>query len=501
MKLEQLTGGWEALEVDVLILPLFEGEDVEQGLLQEIDQKVAGGILAQAISCGKAKCDFGKSLAVYAPAGSRVKAIHLVSAGRLSSFDAGGFRQLLTQAVRQLAVKKIASLGVVCRASEQIPFPLRCAVAGVKAGLFDPALHRSRNDEVDCLDRVTLILDPPLTAEEASRQIQLGAVAGDAVNLARELTNEPGNILPPDAFSERARLVALKAGLEVEVLGLKELECLGMRGLLAVSQGSVQHPRMIVLKHFGAPDRAEVPTVFIGKGVTFDSGGLSLKPGHAMEDMKGDKAGACSVLAAMQAVAQLGVERNVVGLLPVVENLPSGSALRPGDVYRSYSGKTVEVLNTDAEGRLILADAISYACRMFNPDAIIDLATLTGSCVVALGYERAGLFSNNDDLCRAVEAASKRVGEKLWRMPLDAEYRRELDSKIADIKNVGGKWGGAITAAKFLEEFVEEVPWCHIDMAGKDFHRSNGDDLGPTGFGVFTLIEFLLQTSRGNRSA
>lgn len=498
MTVEQLTGGWEALEVDALILPVFEGENAEQALLKEIDQKVAGGILDRAIGCRNGKCDFGKSLAIYPPAGSRVKTLLVVSAGRLSDFDAGGFRQLLTQALRQLASSKITSLGVVCRAAGQIPFPLRCAVAGVKAGLFNPALHKHRADEVNSVDRVTLVVDPPLPPAEASRQIRMGSIAGDAINLARELTNEPGNILPPETFAERARKVASDSGLEVEVLGLKELDDLGMGGLLAVSQGSIQHPRLIVLKHVGAADKGKAPAVLIGKGVTFDSGGLSLKPGHAMEEMKGDKAGACTVLGAMQAVARLGIERNVVGLLPVVENLPSGSALRPGDVYRSYSGKTVEVLNTDAEGRLILADAIAYACRVFKPSAIIDLATLTGSCVVALGYERAGLFSNDDDLCGAVEAASKCVGEKLWRMPLDAEYRRELDSKIADIKNIGSKWGGAITAAKFLEEFVEEVPWCHIDMAGKDFHRSNGEDLGPTGFGVITLIEFLLQSSPEN---
>jgi leucyl aminopeptidase len=232
--------------------------------------------------------------------------------------------------------------------------------------------------------------------------------------------------------------------------------------------------------------------VFIGKGVTFDSGGVSLKPAQSMEEMKADKAGACAVLAAIQAVAQLQVPRNVVALLPVVENLPGGKAQRPGDVIRSMSGKTIEVVNTDAEGRLILADALCYAREEFDPAGIVDIATLTGACVVALGRVRAGLFSNNDAWCERLLQAANRCGEKLWRLPLDSEYRKEIESQIADVKNVGNRWGGAITAAKFLQEFVGETPWCHIDIAGVDLFHENQVLEGPTGFGVFTLTQLAL---------
>jgi leucyl aminopeptidase len=230
----------------------------------------------------------------------------------------------------------------------------------------------------------------------------------------------------------------------------------------------------------------------VGKGVTFDSGGLSLKPAQSMEEMKGDKAGACAVLAAMQAIALLGVKKNVVGLIPAVENLPSGRAQRPGDVIRAMNGTTIEVINTDAEGRLILADALSYG-QQLEAEFIVDIATLTGAVVVALGKLRAGIFCNNEELFERVSRASDQSGEKLWRLPLDDEYRKEIESSIADIKNVGNRWGGAITAAKFLQEFVGDVPWCHIDIAGVDLFKGEGSIKGPTGFGVRTLVEIVDQ--------
>ena len=257
---------------------------------------------------------------------------------------------------------------------------------------------------------------------------------------------------------------------------------------MAVARGSDEPARLIILRHWGAPDSESPPGVLVGKGVTFDSGGLSIKPAQSMEEMKSDKAGACAVLAAMRAIAQLQVPQNVVAIVAAAENLPSGRAQRPGDVIRSYSGKTIEVINTDAEGRLLLADALHYALQ-FDPAFVVDIATLTGACVVALGKLRAGVFSNDPSLRDALFRAADRAGERIWQLPLDEEYRDELKSDIADIRNIGERWGGAISAAKFLEEFVSESRWCHIDMAG--VARFPEDDVvkGATGFGVRMLVD------------
>src|SRR5690606_32896872 len=322
--------------------------------------------------------------------------------------------------------------------------------------------------------------------------MERGCVLGEAANRARLWVNEPGNLFGPVTLAERAREIAEKYGLQIEVLGEPEMVELGMNAILAVARGSDEPARFIVLKHLGDPSPDAPPAGLIGRGVPFESGGLSLKPSQAMEDMKADKAGACAVLAAMQAIASLQLRCNLVALLPAVEDLPSGRAQRPGDVIRSMCGKTIEVLNTDAEGRLILADSLCYARQQLNPRYIIDVATLTGACIVALGHLRAGLFSNDDALCSRLLEASSRSGELLWRLPLDDEYQKEIESDIADIKNVGSRWGGAITAAKFLQAFVGDTPWCHLDIAGVDIYPEKHEMKGPTGFGVRTLVELIL---------
>ena len=270
-----------------------------------------------------------------------------------------------------------------------------------------------------------------------------------------------------------------------------------MGGLLAVAQGSAEPPRIAILEH--NPDRADLPAVaIVGKGITFDSGGISIKPSDNMGLMKFDKAGACVVIATMRAVAALDLPLRVVSIAPLAENMPSGTAYRPGDVLSMSNGKTIEVLNTDAEGRLILADALALATT-YKPDAIIDLATLTGSCVVALGKHCAGLMATNDGLARALAAAGERTGERVWRLPLFPEYREQLESEIADMTNVGGRDGGAITAACLLAEFVDGVPWAHLDIAGVSWRDANRDYLrkGGTGFGVRLLVDFLRNFKRG----
>ena len=307
--------------------------------------------------------------------------------------------------------------------------------------------------------------------------------------LARDLVNEPANILGPAEFAQRAKELT-KLGVQVELLGPKQLQKLGMNALLAVGQGSVKPSHVAVMQWKGAGAKAGDPIAIVGKGVTFDTGGISLKPAAGMEDMKGDMAGAACVVGLMHELAARKAKVNVVGIIGLVENMPGGNAQRPGDVVTAMSGQTIEVLNTDAEGRMVLADCLWYVQERFKPKAVVNLATLTGAVMVALGKEHAGIFSNNDDLANKLIAAGNATGEKLWRLPLGPKYDKMIDSKVADMKNTGGKWGGSISAAQFLQRFIKEgTPWAHLDIAGtamssvdSEINRSWG-----SGFGVRLL--------------
>ncbi|WP_260483937.1 leucyl aminopeptidase [Sphingomicrobium flavum] len=311
--------------------------------------------------------------------------------------------------------------------------------------------------------------------------------------LTRELVTEPANIIYPASFVERVQQHNQDTGLEISFLGQQEMEELGMGALLGVNQGSVREPRLLVMKWMGAGG-SETPTVLIGKGVTFDTGGISIKPAAGMESMKWDMGGAGAVAGAMRALAGRKAKANVIGICGLVENMPDGNAQRPGDVVTSMSGQTIEVINTDAEGRLVLCDAITYAQKEFSPTRIIDLATLTGAMVISLGHEHAGIFSNDDDLAEDLIDAGKKTGDHLWRQPLGEAYDKLIDSPIADMKNVGPRPAGSITAAQFLQRFIEgETKWAHLDIAGmawSDTAKTNYDK-GATGFGVRILDAFV----------
>lgn len=337
--------------------------------------------------------------------------------------------------------------------------------------------------------------------------VRRAAGLAEAVCQARDMANEPGNGWTPDDFARHARRLARRYDLKVTVLDRNAMKKLGMGGILAVNQGSAQPPRLIVLEYHGerpAPaghgkSRVESPEplptlLLVGKGLTFDSGGISLKPGNGMEEMKYDMCGGAAVLAAM---AVVGRERprglKVVAMIPATENLPGPAALKPGDIIRQYGGKSVEVINTDAEGRLLLADALAYGVDKFKPAAVIDLATLTGAVIVALGHHRGGLLGNDDELCARVLAAGERAGEPLWRLPLGPEYRKQLKSRVADLKNIDKRDAGTILGAAFLEEFVGKTPWVHLDIAGTawNFTEKSYIPKGPSGFGVRTLVELI----------
>ncbi len=319
--------------------------------------------------------------------------------------------------------------------------------------------------------------------------VERGAAVGDAVTWARDLVNRPANEKSPSDMAAAARKLLRGTGVTVQVLDVKQLESQKMGGVLGVGQGSVQPPRFLKMTYAPSGSRGK-PLALVGKGVVFDSGGLSLKTSSGMETMKTDMSGGAAVIAAMSTLAALDVKSRVTGYVPLVENMPSGNAIRPGDVLKMRSGTTVEVLNTDAEGRLILADALSLASEE-KPGAVIDLATLTGACMVALGDKIAGLMGNDDDWSNQVRAAADRAGEPVWPLPLPPEYRKQLESEVADLKNIGSSYGGALTAGLFLQEFVDGAPWVHLDIAGPA--RASADDgylvKGGTGFGVRTLIE------------
>ncbi len=486
MKIQLDQGRWNEAQCDALVIPLFEDDDYQGGIASDLDDRLEG-LLSELRTTEEWKGKSGDITVIYRPRGMAARRLILVGAGKRAEFDLAAIRDLLMEAVHQVKGYDLKRVAFYRRSRVDAPLAAQAAVEGIILATYDGDDYKTESKSKNFVDEISFLTNEPVDREALLAALERGRILSEATNFARRLVNEPGNHINPPRLGEEARTAGERCGLDVEVLGEPEMEEEGMQALLAVARGSDEPARFIILKHWGE-DREAPPLVLVGKGVTFDSGGLSLKPPESMEDMKVDKAGACAVLAAMQATAQLGVNRNVIGLIPAVENMVSGRAQRPGDIVRSLSGKTIEVLNTDAEGRLILADALHYAKR-FNPCMIVDIATLTGACVVALGHHRAGVFANDDEAFQSLLQASERSGEKLWRLPLDKEYRKLLDSPIADIKNVGGRWGGAVTAAKFLEEFVDETPWCHIDMAGVDSFPEKSIMKGATGFGVRTMDE------------
>jgi leucyl aminopeptidase len=341
-----------------------------------------------------------------------------------------------------------------------------------------------------------IVIGAPYGTEDAWKVEQ--AVA-EGVEFTRELVTEPGNVIYPESFVARCKKRFEGTGVEIVVLDEKDMAKLGMGALLGVAQGSVKKPRLLALKWNGGK-KGDKPTAFVGKGVTFDSGGISIKPAAGMEEMKWDMGGAGAVAGAMLAIAGRKAKANVVGVCGLAENMPDGGAQRPGDVVTTMSGQTVEVINTDAEGRLVLGDALSWVQKEYEPRAIVDLATLTGAMMIALGHEYAGVFSNDDELADALLAAGKESGDKLWRMPLGPAYDKLIDSQIADIKNVGPRWGGSITAAQFLQRFIQKgTPWAHLDIAGMAWADKAGAtwDKGATGFGVRVLDRYVRDRLEG----
>jgi leucyl aminopeptidase len=426
------------------------------------------------------------------PLARRVTFFGLGEERRLSH---GKIREILHQVIKQATKNREyqIALAVPVRIHGMTDSKSRLFVlqeAGMADYTFDH--FKSIKNESDKIDGLHIIPLAGETEEELEERLQRVRLLRMSVRMARDLCNRPANDLTPEAFASTAREMCEEvSGLRLTILGKKELIKEKMGGILAVSQGSVEEPRLIVLEH--RPKKPKKSLVIVGKGVTFDSGGISLKPARGMGWMKYDMSGAATVMAVLRAVAELELPIKVVGLIPTTENMPSGTALKPGDIITCANSKTVEVDNTDAEGRLLLADTLHYASR-FNPDIILDLATLTGSCLVALGYEAAAIMGNDEDLCKTLTRIGEEVGERVWPMPLYDEYLSYLKSDWADIKNAGRRWGGLVTAGIFLKQFVpEKVSWAHIDIAGVAYNERvhNGLPRGATGFGVVLLTSYL----------
>jgi leucyl aminopeptidase len=384
----------------------------------------------------------------------------------------------------------VTSLAVVIRRGLDLALAAGAAADGLSVSEFEPASYKPVADRGHRSARRLIIVAPGADAGAASAAVRRGRIIGEASNFARELANEPGNALTPRLFADRVAADAKAAGLGVDVLDEARIRALKMGLLLAVSQGSVEPPRLVVLRHEpkGAP---ESPVLgLIGKGVTFDTGGISIKPALDMERMKDDMTGGASVAAAMRAIALLGGKHRVIAVIPMTENMPGGKAVKPGDVITGASGKTVEIINTDAEGRLILGDALWYA-QSLGATHLVDVATLTGAITIALGKSVSGLFGSPASWTDTVEHAAARGGDRVWTLPMDGDYRDQLRSDIADMINSAGRAAGSITAACFLREFVDERPWAHLDIAGTAWQddRKPYQGKGPTGVSVRTLIE------------
>jgi len=483
------------IEADALVVTVYEGEKSDDAALKELDERT-GGIVSELLGTDEMRGKQGDMVYVYRPGKIRARRLLLVGAGKREDFSFDTVRRVTGSAARFLRGKGARSMAILRRSQLDIEASAQAAVEGALLGLFEPDMYKTESKEERHMEELILAAAAPELNDTLARGVERGRVIGEAVNLARGLSNEPSSTLTPTELAERSRETASRVGLDIDVLDEARMKELGMGALLGVARGSDEPAKMIVLRY--TPDGTEPlgndadVLAVVGKGVTFDSGGISIKPSEGMEKMKYDMSGAAATLATMQIVAQLKPRINLIGLMPTVENMPSGRAYKPGDVLRAMSGKTIEVVNTDAEGRLILADAITYARRL-GATQIIDLATLTGACSIALGSINVAILGNDQGFIDDMRKAGRDVGERLWQLPMDQEYRDMIKSDIADIKNSAGRYGGTITAAYFLREFAEETPWVHLDIAGTAWEndRKPHQAKGPTGVAIRTLVNYI----------
>jgi leucyl aminopeptidase len=453
------------------------------------------GLISKLLKRGDIAGNSGDLLMLHQAEGTGAERVLLVGCGKTEGIEATDYQQLIGKAARAVADaglrNAVSCLSDVLVKDRDFTWKvIQTSLAFLNSTYRFDQLKSKPSRKPTC-SKLTLLVDGNHTAS-AHRGIAIAQAMAGGLDLTKDLANLPGNHCPPRHLAEAAKELGKGfKSLKVTVLERAEMEKLGMGSLLAVARGSAEPPRFITVEYHGDPQKSR-PVVLVGKGVTFDSGGISLKPGAAMDEMKFDMCGAASVLGVLKAVATLALEINLVGIIPAVENMPDGTAIKPGDIVTSMSGQTIEILNTDAEGRLILCDALTYAAR-FDPDVVIDIATLTGACVIALGSHASGLLSNHDPLAEELLRAGERSGDRAWRLPLWEDYQKQLDSNFADMANVGGREAGTITAACFLARYARDYRWAHLDIAGTAWH--GGKAKGASGRPVPMLMEFILHRS------
>ena len=495
MEVKVVSGDIINLPLSAIIVNLFEGAEKPGGATGAVD-KALGGLITKLISEGEIKGKQNEITLIHSMGKIAPERVVVAGLGKEEKLTLSVIRGITAEAcrfLRRVGATQVATIahgagvgGIDAEKSAQ------AVTEGALLGLYTFHKHQTKKEDAKEIEQLLIVEREEKKVSILERGCTRGRIMAEATNLARDMANEPGNYMTPTTMAEVAQSVADEWGLDCRILEQADMEKLGMGALLGVARGSTQPPKLIILRYKGAK-KSKASLGLVGKGITFDSGGISIKPSEKMGDMKGDMAGGAAVIAAMRAIGELRPKINVTALIPATENLPDGSAYKPGDIVRASNGKTIEVMNTDAEGRLILADALSYA-RTLGLSPVVDVATLTGACHIALGDLCTGAFSNNQDLVDSVLKAGAEAGEYIWQMPMYEEYKELNKSDIADIKNSAGRWGGAITAAQFLAEFIEDTPWVHLDIAGPFLSDKDRTYIvkGATGVAVRTLVNLAL---------
>jgi leucyl aminopeptidase len=487
-------------QTPLLVIGVFEG-DPDFPHSKDLDSAISSSV-RETLENKEFRGTFGSSILIYTLGKGPIKKIMLLGLGKREKFTDESARICAgkaTRKARDLGIKEFSIL----QFSNLDEGLIEVMIEGIALALYSFDKYKESKEPSSKIEEVTILINSD--SPRFQSVVEKSNLVVEAVNFARDIGNLPPNDCPPAHLASIAISLAQDYGMKVRVMDRYELENMGMGGIVAVGKGSNNPPKLIVLEYTGTADPQQKPYLLVGKAVTFDTGGISIKPSEKMDEMKFDKCGGCTVLAVMRAIASMKLGVNVVGIVPSVENMPSATSYRPGDIIRMYNGKSVEVLNTDAEGRMILADALSYGIATYTPKAVIDLATLTGAAIIALGANVAALIGSNKQLIDRLCKLSDKTGEKMWELPLYDEYHDQIKSTYADIKNIGGRPGGAITAAAFLSNFVNDVPWVHIDIAGTAWiqegtHEKSYNPRGATGFGVRTLVKLLMEDEKQLRS-
>jgi len=499
VEIKVIVGDIAKTEADAIIVNFFEETERLDGDIAAVDKALAGAI-SQLISQGEIKGKLNEITIIHGLGKLPAARVVVTGLGKKQELSQDKVRGAVAETCRLLRQKGVDSIATIVQGAAIAGISLESATQavteGALLGVYSFRRHMTKEAEYGEIKQLTIVGADETKLPTLERGCYKGRVLAEATNLARDMVNEPANYMTPNHMAEMAKKLAETYGLEFSVLEREQMQELGMGALLGVTQGSRQPPKFVVL-HYKGGDSTQIDVALVGKGITFDSGGISIKPSEGMAEMKGDMAGGAAVMAAVSAIAQLKPKINVMAIVPATENLLGSSALKPGDILTAMNSKTIEVISTDAEGRLILADALSYA-KKFGAKLVVDVATLTGACRAALGEVYSGAFGNNQELMDKVIKAGAEAGELIWQMPMHEQYKEQIKSDVADIKNVGGKYGGAITAAQFLAEFAGDTPWVHLDIAGTSLSEKEKAYLvkGATGVPVRTLVNLVLSLTK-----